>query len=179
MAAWLMGGALFRAKPNIKNHALCLLDADTLTQQAAGLQPAGAKNLGQTQQLADPPARDHDAARGASAADQTHRRPLPGGVAAYVKDKLRHVMSELPARENYFWRVYMTGSYTLSCCPNYLREENLAILGARANRVQDPHVDRVRSFSRKTRASIRMTSCSIIRTGWRTTTRRRWPKSGS
>jgi len=59
----------------------------------------------------------------------------PGGMAAYVKDKLRHVMVELPAKENYFWRVYVTGSYTMRCCPNYLRKENLPILAARQNRV--------------------------------------------
>jgi len=29
----------------------------------------------------------------------------------------------------------MTGAYTLSCCPNYLREENLPVLAGRAGRV--------------------------------------------
>jgi S-adenosylmethionine-diacylglycerol 3-amino-3-carboxypropyl transferase len=71
----------------------------------------------------------------------------PGGITAYIKDKLRHVMSELPARENYFWRVYMTGSYTLSCCPNYLREENLPTLAARADRIH-PHTCSVSQFLR-------------------------------
>lgn len=148
MAAWLMGGALFRAKPNIKNHALCLLDADTLAQQAwiyGLLEPKIWGKLSNwlirqrvIMTLLGVPAPqiklidDH----------------YPGGVAAYVKDKLRHVMSELPARENYFWRVYMTGSYTLSCCPNYLREENLAALGARAGRVRT-HTSTVSQFLRK------------------------------
>ncbi|AOS43273.1 hypothetical protein Verru16b_00316 [Lacunisphaera limnophila] len=145
MAAWLMGGALFRAKPNIKNHALCLLDADTLAQQArvyALLEPKIWGKLSHwlirqrlLMTLLGVPAPqiklidDH----------------YPGGVTAYVKDKLRHVMSELPARENYFWRVYMTGSYTLSCCPNYLREENLPGLAARADRVH-PHTCTVTQF---------------------------------
>lgn len=145
MAAWLMGGALFRAKPNIKNHALCLLDADTLAQQArvyALLEPKIWGKLSHwlirqrlLMTLLGVPAPqiklidDH----------------YPGGVTAYVKDKLRHVMSELPARENYFWRVYMTGSYTLSCCPNYLREENLPVLAARAGRVR-PHTCTVTQF---------------------------------
>ena len=136
MAAWLLGGALFRAKPNIKNHALCLLDADTLAQQARVYSLLEPKIWGKLSHwlirqrmimtLLGVPApqikliEDH----------------YPGGISAYVKDKLRHVMSELPARENYFWRVYMMGSYTLSCCPNYLREENLEILAARANRVR-------------------------------------------
>ena len=32
-AAWIMGGALFKSKPNIKNFAPCLLDADSVEQQ--------------------------------------------------------------------------------------------------------------------------------------------------
>jgi len=148
VAAWLMGGALFRAKPNIKNHALCLLDADTLVQQArvyALLEPKIWGKLSHwlirqriVMTLLGVPApqikliEDH----------------YPGGVTSYVKDKLRHVMSELPARENYFWRVYITGSYTLSCCPNYLREENLPALRDRADRVHT-HTCTVTQFLRQ------------------------------
>jgi len=145
VAAWLMGGVLFRAKPNIKNHALCLLDAETLAQQARVYTILEPKIWGKLSQwlirqriimtLLGVPApqikliEDH----------------YPGGVTAYVKDKLRHVMSDLPARENYFWRVYITGSYTLSCCPNYLREENLAVLSARTDRIH-PHTCTVSQF---------------------------------
>lgn len=32
-AAWMLGVALFKLKPNIKNFALCLLDADSVDQQ--------------------------------------------------------------------------------------------------------------------------------------------------
>jgi S-adenosylmethionine-diacylglycerol 3-amino-3-carboxypropyl transferase len=145
MAAWLMGGLLFRVKPNIKNHALCLLDAETLPEQAqvySRLEPEIWDSLSRwlirqriIMTLLGVPApqikliEDH----------------YPGGVTSYVKDKLRHVMSNLPARENYFWRVYMTGSYTLSCCPNYLREENLPVLRARVARVH-PHTCTVSQF---------------------------------
>jgi len=148
MAAWLLGGALFRAKPNIKNHALCLLDADTLAQQArvyAMLEPKIWGKLSHwlirqrmVMTLLGVPApqikliEDH----------------YPGGLTSYVKDKLRHVMSALPARENYFWRVYMTGSYTLSCCPNYLREENLPVLARRAGALQT-HTATVSEFLQK------------------------------
>ena len=147
-AAWLMGCALFRAKPNSKNHALCLLDADTLAQQARVYATLEPRIWGQVSHwlirqrmlmtLLGVPApqlkliEDHH----------------PGGVTAYVKEKLRHVMSGLPARENYFWRVYITGSYTLSCCPNYLREENLAVLAARAGRIR-PHTGTVTQFLRE------------------------------
>ncbi len=147
-AAWLMGGALFRAKPNIRNHALCLLDADSLAQQAgvyARLEPKIWGKLSHwllrqrmIMTLLGVPAPQL----------KLIEDSYPGGVTAYVKDKLRHVMSGLPARENYFWRVYITGSYTLSCCPNYLREENLPLLAGRADRVK-PHTCTVAQFLRR------------------------------
>jgi S-adenosylmethionine-diacylglycerol 3-amino-3-carboxypropyl transferase len=148
IVAWVMGGALFRAKPNIKNHALCLLDADTTAHQARAYARLEPKIWGKLSHwlirqrivmtLLGVPApqikliEDH----------------YPGGVTAYVKDKLRHVMSELPARENYFWRVYITGSYTLSCCPNYLREENLPLLAARTAGIH-LHTSTVSQFLQK------------------------------
>ncbi|MGA3007351.1 MAG: BtaA family protein [Opitutaceae bacterium] len=147
-AAWLLGGALFRTKPNIKNFALCLLDADTTAQQQeiyALLEPKIWSKLSNwlvRQRLVmtllgvpDPQIR----------LIENH---YPGGLTAYVKDKLRHVMTGLPARENYFWRVYITGSYTLTCCPNYLRAGNLAPLAARADRIH-AHTCTVTNFLRQ------------------------------
>ncbi len=135
-AAWLLGTALFKAKPNIKNFAMCLLDADSVAQQAevyALLERKVWDNLSNwlirqrmVMTLLGVPApqikliEDH----------------YPGGLGAYVKDKLRRVMAELPASENYFWRVYITGSYTMACCPNYLRKQNLAPLAERVARIR-------------------------------------------
>ncbi len=147
-AAWILGGALFKSKPNIKNFALCLLDADSLEQQRevyALLEPKIWDNLSnwlirqrlvmtllgvprQQVKLID----DH----------------YPGGLGSYIKDKLRHVMSELPAAENYFWRVYLTGSYTMSCCPNYLRSQNQAALARRAPRLRT-HTCTISGFLQK------------------------------
>jgi S-adenosylmethionine-diacylglycerol 3-amino-3-carboxypropyl transferase len=59
----------------------------------------------------------------------------PGGVAAFVQDKLRHLYTEVPVSENYFWRLYLHGSYSESCCPNYLRREHHATLRERLHRV--------------------------------------------
>jgi S-adenosylmethionine-diacylglycerol 3-amino-3-carboxypropyl transferase len=59
-----------------------------------------------------------------------------GGVAQYLSDKLRRVFTQLPTAENYFWRVYITGSYTPRCCPNYLRPENFQILRQRLDRLR-------------------------------------------
>lgn len=63
-------------------------------------------------------------------------RQYPGGVSAFVQDKLRWLMTEVPVAENYFWRLYLHGSYTPACCPNYLRPEHLGTLRERVGRVQ-------------------------------------------
>jgi S-adenosylmethionine-diacylglycerol 3-amino-3-carboxypropyl transferase len=47
-----------------------------------------------------------------------------GGVVKFMQDCLDAVLGELPVQDNYFWRVYATGSYTPSCCPEYLQYEN-------------------------------------------------------
>ncbi|MBN1865342.1 MAG: BtaA family protein [Victivallales bacterium] len=63
----------------------------------------------------------------------------PGKIEGYVKDKMRHVFTEIPVSDNYFWRVYFTGSYKCKCCPNYLKEENFEFL--------KEHVGKIRCFT--------------------------------
>lgn len=60
---------------------------------------------------------------------------FPGGIHGYIRTKMEYVLTKLPMRDNYFWRVYATGKYTAECCPNFLREEHLSTLRARASRV--------------------------------------------
>jgi S-adenosylmethionine-diacylglycerol 3-amino-3-carboxypropyl transferase len=48
----------------------------------------------------------------------------PSGAADYIRDCFEAVVTRLPFRENYFWRVYAQGFYTPDCCPEYLRREN-------------------------------------------------------
>ncbi len=54
----------------------------------------------------------------------------PGGIVKFVEDSLEAVFAKLPIQDNYFWRVYITGSYTPTCCPEYLKEENFEQLKA-------------------------------------------------
>lgn len=136
IAAWVMGQALFRLKPNIKNFALAMLDARSLDEQRAAWQmierevwtgfidwlvrqPALMTLLGvprpQIKLIQD---------------------SYPGGLSGYVKDKMRHVFTELPMADNYFWRVYITGGYSFACCPNYLRREHQDLLRARLHRLK-------------------------------------------
>lgn len=48
----------------------------------------------------------------------------PGGILQFVMDRVETVFTRLPLKDNYFWRVYLTGEYTPECCPEYLKPEN-------------------------------------------------------
>ncbi len=69
----------------------------------------------------------------------------PGKVAGFAGDCLRHVFTQLPIHENYFWRLYLTGQYTQSCCPEYLKEENFLTLRERVSHIRT-HTITVSSF---------------------------------
>lgn len=148
-AAWLLGGALFKARPNIKNFGLCLMDAATPEQQREifeQLEPKIWSKLSNwlVEQWAVMTLLGVPRPQIKLIEDQ-----YPGGLSSYVKDKLRHVMAELPASENYFWRVYMMGSYTMRCCPNYLRKENQPTLRSLQDRIRT-HTMSVTNFLRET-----------------------------
>ncbi len=73
----------------------------------------------------------------------------PGGINRFLQDCVEAVFARLPLCDNYFWRVYMTGSYTPECCPEYLKPENFQKLrGALADRVET-HTDSVEGFLTK------------------------------
>lgn len=58
------------------------------------------------------------------------------GILGYINSKLRHVLTEVLIKDNYFWRVYLMGSYTEHCCPNYLKLENFELLRQRMDSVK-------------------------------------------
>lgn len=72
-----------------------------------------------------------------------------GGIVQFVQDCVEAVFACLPISDNYFWRVYLTGKYTPSCCPEYLRPENFqALKDGLVDRVST-HTDSVEGFLRK------------------------------
>ena len=79
-------------------------------------------------------------------------REHPDGLAGFVRDRLRHVLTRVPIGENYFWRVYLTGSYTPACCPNYLKPENFEVLRERVARIHT-HTDSLSGFLRANEGS--------------------------
>jgi S-adenosylmethionine-diacylglycerol 3-amino-3-carboxypropyl transferase len=49
-------------------------------------------------------------------------RDVKGGIEQFIIDRVESVFTQLPLKDNYFWRVYLTGEYSPECCPEYLRE---------------------------------------------------------
>ena len=66
---------------------------------------------------------------------------------AFVEARVDRVFTELPLRQNYFWRVYINGRYTRDCCPEYLREENFERLRGLWHRIH-PHTTSLTNFLR-------------------------------
>ncbi len=73
-------------------------------------------------------------------------RSYPGGIGQFIQDRIETVFKRLPLRDNYFWRVYLTGSYTPDCCPEYLTESGFVRLkNGLVDRVST-HTDTVEGF---------------------------------
>lgn len=70
-----------------------------------------------------------------------------GGMVDYMRACLRKVFCTLPVSDNYFWRVYLTGSYSRSCCPAYLEESAFDVLRDRVDRVR-VHTDSLTEYMR-------------------------------
>ena len=69
-----------------------------------------------------------------------------GDLAQFIQDCLEGVFVKLPMKDNYFWRLYMTGSYTRQCCPEYLVPDNFARLKAGLVDRITTHTDSVQAF---------------------------------
>jgi len=67
------------------------------------------------------------------------------GLEQFVRQSMRHIFTQLPVKDNYFWRVYLTGSYTQHCCPNYLGEEHFHTLAGRIDQI-DWHTSTLSNF---------------------------------
>ncbi len=77
-----------------------------------------------------------------------------GGLVKYIEDCIEAVFRNLPLNDNYFWRVYLTGSYTHECCPEYLTEDGFSRLKGGLCESVSVHTDSVDNFLRNTEAEI-------------------------
>lgn len=76
-------------------------------------------------------------------------RTYPGGVSKFIEDRIEAVFTRIPLRDNYFWRVYLTGQYSRECCPEYLKRENFEALKAGKVDCIQPYTGTLLSFLQK------------------------------
>ncbi len=81
-------------------------------------------------------------------------KQYPGGILSFIQDSMEAVFAKLPIHENYFWRVYITGSYTQHCCPEYLKPENFQRLKTNQLTNVSVHTDSVQGFLEKSEHRI-------------------------
>lgn len=67
------------------------------------------------------------------------------GALGFLQECLRKVFTQIPINDNYFWRLYLYGSYTSNCCPSYLREENFEFYKNNTEKVRT-HTNTVSNF---------------------------------
>jgi S-adenosylmethionine-diacylglycerol 3-amino-3-carboxypropyl transferase len=81
-------------------------------------------------------------------------RQHPLGVAGFIQEAIEYVARNLPLSSNYFWALYLRGSYTRTCCPEYLKQANfLALKAGLVDRVA-PHTTTVTDFLTSTQERI-------------------------
>lgn len=78
----------------------------------------------------------------------------PGGIIRFIEDSIEAVFAKLPIHDNYFWRVYITGKYSPTCCPEYLKPDNFQMLKSREVANVSVHTDSVEGFLNKTDVQI-------------------------
>lgn len=59
-----------------------------------------------------------------------------GGMAQFIEDCLESVFAHLRLNDNYFWHLYLFGSYSKECSPNYLKESSFSHLKENSHRIQ-------------------------------------------
>jgi len=67
-------------------------------------------------------------------------------IGDFIKNNLEVVMTKLPIKDNYFYRVYLTGQYTKDCCPSYLSKEGFTKLKAGAIDRVSVHTETIEEF---------------------------------
>jgi S-adenosylmethionine-diacylglycerol 3-amino-3-carboxypropyl transferase len=124
-------------QPQLRSAVDALVDARSLDQQCEiydsrvaprmwgrGMNWALSRQI--TMSMLGVPAPQHDEVR----------KQHAGGVPGFVREAIEYVFRCLPLWTNYFWRVYVRGSYTRDCCPEYLKHDNfLALKNGLADRI--------------------------------------------
>ncbi|QEG41705.1 DUF3419 family protein [Roseimaritima ulvae] len=147
--AWMVNGYLRRHK-GLRDAMLQVIDATSLQQQVELCDAGQVEQRLWSRRLRWFLRRDTTMAM--LGVPRSQRKQIddgyPGGIARFVEDRVNVLLKQLPLQDNYFWRVYLTGSYTPDCCPEYLKPDNFERLKAGlVDRVQT-HTATVEQFLR-------------------------------
>ncbi|MEZ5044341.1 MAG: BtaA family protein [Saprospiraceae bacterium] len=67
------------------------------------------------------------------------------GAAGFMLACLRHICTEVPIADNYFYHLYFYGYYTKDCCPSYLKETHFQPLRKTIDHLQT-HTTTIANF---------------------------------
>ena len=78
----------------------------------------------------------------------------PCGILQFVIDRVEAVFTKIPLKDNYAWRVYLTGEYSPEASPEYLKPENFVRLKAGAGDQISSHTNTVQGFLEQSEHSV-------------------------
>lgn len=134
LAAWLFSRYLLQMRHSLRDGFIELLECQSLREQRrafAKIEPALWDQL--TRWFVQQPILM--SMLGVPRTQIHLMEQTDGTIQRYVDRCLRHVLTEIPLQDNYFWRVYLTGSYTRTCCPNYVKLAHFATLQQNVDRI--------------------------------------------
>ena len=145
--AWMINGYLKRP-PGLREAVQDILHCDSVERQQEIYDGREVSKLLFTKKLRWLLRRDATLAM--LGVPRSQRKQLdtcyPGGIGKFIQDRIEEVFKTLPLKDNYFWRVYLTGEYTRDCCPAYLEEANFqALKGGLVDHVST-HTNTVEGF---------------------------------
>lgn len=142
--AWLFG-VYMRVRKSLYSTVQELLDAPTLDVQKYWYDKIEEKVIGPFIQWAMKQPITLSLLGIPQSQSQLVEKEYPGGVVRFIQDSLRHIFTEIPIKDNYFWQLYINGKYTETCCPNYLKREYFDLLGEEVSKIKT-HTKTVASF---------------------------------
>ncbi len=133
----------------IRSEVMEILEAKSLAEQHEIYQKIYKKMWSRTLKFA----MNRDTTLSMLGVPKAQRRQIdtqyPGGIVQFIEDAMEAVFAKLPISDNYFWRVYITGSYTSTCLPEYLRPESWQRLREGVADRISIHSDSVQGFLEK------------------------------
>lgn len=135
LAAWLVKQVMFQVKPKVRYKVYDLIDAKNLDEQKEiyeDLEPRLWNRM--VDWLIKHPMMMTMVGVPAAQINLINR-DIEGGLYGFIRSSMRKIFTELAISDNYFWRVYITGSYSETCCPEYLKPENYPVIKDRLDRL--------------------------------------------